>query len=101
MGRNLYGIIPIKVRAKDSSTIDLSSITIDDLEIEGSFASAKGGKLILLDIRIIDSNDENIVYNGITTLNEFGYVGVVGINSVNPSACFIDISDSDVNIYNI
>ena len=100
MARNLYGIIPIKVRAKDSSTLDLSSVTSDDLIIDGNINSAKGGKLVLLDVFIEDANDDSIRFNGITQINEFGYVEVIAFNTLTtPTICYFAIfNDGSVNI---
>ena len=90
--RNKLGLVQIKVRAKDSSAIDLSSITIDDLEITGNIKDAKGGKLIALDVYIVDENDDGIFYNGVTMLNEWGIVLVLALDTYSgtPVKLFFD-----------
>ena len=95
--RNLYGIIPIKVRAKNSSTIDLSDFDIDDVVIDGSFASAKDGKLISLDIFIVDANDKHITYQGITQLHD-NVVEIVAIDTTTPKSIQIIANDTTFDI---
>ena len=80
--RNKLGLVQIKVRAKDSSTIDLSGFDIDDLEIIGDIEDAKGGKLIALDVFISDANDDYISYYGVTLLNNYDGIEVICVDTL-------------------
>ena len=79
--RNKLGLVQIKVRAKDSSTIDLSSFTIDDVEITGNIEDAKGGKLILFDVYIENASEKYMVFNGVTSLINNVKIEVIGYDS--------------------
>lgn len=99
--RNKLGLVQIKVRAKDSSTIDLSSFTIDDLEITGNIEDAKGGKLIAFDVYISDENDEQIIYKGVTFLAEETYILVLAQNTSVPTIVSIYYDGTQFNVDNI
>lgn len=99
--RNKYGIIPIVVRAKDKTTIDLSNITYDDVVVKGNLKDAKGGKLIALDLLIENVDNDYILCKTITTLYEddnYVDIGVIGIDYQNNKGCLITLSTNVINI---
>lgn len=95
--RNKLGLVQIKVRAKDSSTLDFDALQFSDLEITGNLEDAKGGKLIALDIYIEDANGESIFYYGITLLHEEKII-VVGVISTIPQAIQITLERDAIDI---
>ena len=97
MARNKYGIIPIKIRAKDTSTIDLSAFGVDDLAISGNIKDAKGGKLIFLDIYIEDIGGNAISFNGITSLQNDIYIYVLVYNDGIPELAMLYYDGSDID----
>ena len=97
--RSKLGIIPIKIRAKDSSTINLSQVRINDVIIDGDIKSAINGKLILLDVSLVDGNDNMLSYNGIVKWNQdlvdiFSRytISILGINNAQSCVSAIEIS---------
>lgn len=90
--RNKLGLVQIKVRAKDTTDIDLSQVTSDKVVIDGDLNYSLGGKLVSLDVFLEDSeNQEYITYNGVTSLNEFNEITAIGYNTEEPCAVAIII----------
>ena len=82
--RNKLGLVQIKVRAKDSSDIDLSDLTTINKNtciVDGNLLDAKGGKLIHLNFEVYSSTEDGVIYDGVTSLmyND-SYISVIGYN---------------------
>ena len=97
--RNKYGIVEIKVRAKDPSTINLASFTIDDLIITGNIEDAKGGKLILFDVYIANAVEDTIEYSGIVKLIEDNYIRVLVYDGSQPQVATIYYNGLSFDFY--
>lgn len=101
--RNKLGIIPIKIRAKDPTAIDLSdytTINLNSVIIEGNLLDAKGGKLIWLDVFIADQNEDAVVFNGLTSLIDEYYISVIGL-SPTPEAVNIELYSFSLGVYSL
>ena len=81
--RNKYGIIPIKIRAKNPEDIhlnDLTTITSESVIIDGNLKDAVGNKLIFLDCAISDDTNNLLTFEGITSLISDSYISVICYN---------------------